>query len=174
MIPRSSRSFRISSDRLGMSRVISSAPSLVSRASTSCSSMWIDVEHVVAHQALGQDDGVLEVVALPRHEGDEQVLAQGQLALVGGGAVGQHVAQGDGVALVDEGLLVDAGVLVGAAELGQPVDLAAQVRPSRSVWPSSYWTVMWSPVTSTTSPSPSARTTSPASRAARASTPVPM
>ena len=43
MMPRSSRSARISSERLGMSRVISSAPSLVSRASTSCSSMWIEV-----------------------------------------------------------------------------------------------------------------------------------
>ena len=32
-----------SSETLGMSRVISSGPSLVSRASTSCSSMWIEV-----------------------------------------------------------------------------------------------------------------------------------
>jgi hypothetical protein len=40
-------------------------------------------QHVVAHQALGQDDGVLVVVALPRHEGDEQVLAQRQLTVVG-------------------------------------------------------------------------------------------
>ena len=49
-------------------------------------------EHVVLHQALAEDDGVLEVVALPRHEGDEQVLAQRQLAVVGGGAVGEDVA----------------------------------------------------------------------------------
>ena len=49
-------------------------------------------EHVVAHEALGQDDGVLEVVALPRHEGDEQVLAQRQLAEVGRGAVGDEIA----------------------------------------------------------------------------------
>ena len=33
----------MSSLRFGMSRVISSGPSLVSRASTSCSWMWIDV-----------------------------------------------------------------------------------------------------------------------------------
>ena len=46
-------------------------------------------EHVVPHQPLGQDDGVLEVVALPRHEGHEEVLAERQLALVGGGAVGE-------------------------------------------------------------------------------------
>ena len=49
-------------------------------------------EHVVLHQALREDDGVLEVVALPRHEGDEQVLAQRQLAVVGGGAVGEDRA----------------------------------------------------------------------------------
>ncbi len=46
-------------------------------------------EHVVLHEALGQDDGVLEVVALPRHEGDEQVLAERELAVVGGRAVGE-------------------------------------------------------------------------------------
>src|SRR5699024_5708627 len=42
MMPRSSRSARASGEMFGMSRVISSAPSLVSRASTSCSSMWIE------------------------------------------------------------------------------------------------------------------------------------
>jgi len=41
MMPRSSRSARTSSETLGMSLVISSGPSLVSLASTSCSSMWI-------------------------------------------------------------------------------------------------------------------------------------
>ena len=45
-------------------------------------------EHVVLHQALGQDDRVLEVVALPRHERDEQVLAEGELAVIGRRAVG--------------------------------------------------------------------------------------
>ena len=43
MIPFSSRSRRLSSPTFGMSRVISSGPSLVSRASTSCFSMWIEV-----------------------------------------------------------------------------------------------------------------------------------
>ena len=41
-MPRSSRSLRDSSERFGMSRVISSAPSLVVRASISYSSMWIE------------------------------------------------------------------------------------------------------------------------------------
>src|SRR6266508_836649 len=43
MMPFSSRSRRLSSPTLGMSRVISSGPSLVSRASTSCFSMWMEV-----------------------------------------------------------------------------------------------------------------------------------
>ncbi|SLH00589.1 Uncharacterised protein [Mycobacteroides abscessus subsp. abscessus] len=42
-MPRSSRSANTSSETFGMSRVISSAPSLVSRASISCSSIWIEV-----------------------------------------------------------------------------------------------------------------------------------
>ena len=41
-MPRSSRSLSDSSERFGMSRVISSSPSLVVRASTSYSSMWIE------------------------------------------------------------------------------------------------------------------------------------
>ena len=43
MTPLSSRSARAASETLGMSRVISSGPSFVSRASISNSSMWIDV-----------------------------------------------------------------------------------------------------------------------------------
>ncbi len=52
-------------------------------------------QHVVAHQPLGQDDGVLVVVALPGHERHEQVLPQSQLTGFGRRAVGQHVARGD-------------------------------------------------------------------------------
>jgi hypothetical protein len=43
-MPASSRFFSASSDTFGMSRVISSGPSLVSRAITSNSSMWIEVK----------------------------------------------------------------------------------------------------------------------------------
>ena len=49
-------------------------------------------EHVVPHETLGEDDRVLEVVTLPRHERDEQVLAERELALVGRRAVGEDVA----------------------------------------------------------------------------------
>ena len=63
-------------------------------------------EHVVLHQPLGQDDRVLVVVALPRHERHEQVLAQRHLAVVGARPVRQDLAVGDPLALVHDGLLV--------------------------------------------------------------------
>jgi hypothetical protein len=91
MMPRSSRSARTSSETFGMSRVISSGPSLVSRASTSCSSMWIEVSTSSCTRRW-EDDRVLVVVALPRHERDEQVLAERHLAVVGARAVGEHLA----------------------------------------------------------------------------------
>ena len=47
---------------------------------------------VVLHQLFADDDGVFEVEAVPGHEGDQHVAAQGQLAVVGGGAVGDDVA----------------------------------------------------------------------------------
>ena len=47
---------------------------------------------VLLHQPLADDDRVLEVVAVPGHERDQDVAAQGQLALVGGGAVGEDLA----------------------------------------------------------------------------------
>ncbi len=78
-------------------------------------------ELVVLHEALGQDDGVLEVVALPGHERDHQVLAERHFALVGGGAVGEHVALLHRLSGADKGLLVDQRALVGAHELLQLV-----------------------------------------------------
>ena len=83
-------------------------------------------QHVVAHEALGEDDGVLEVVALPRHQGDEQVLAECQLTVVGGRPVGDDRALAHLLALDDAGPLVDARVLVRPAELAQAVDLLAE------------------------------------------------
>ncbi len=69
-------------------------------------------ELVVLHEALGQDDRVLEVVALPGHEGDQAVLAQRDLALIGRGAVGQDVALLHRHAGLDARLLVDERALV--------------------------------------------------------------
>ncbi len=80
---------------------------------------------ILFHHALGEQDGVFEVVAVPRHERDQHVLAQGQFADVGGRTVGQHVAAGDDVTHLDQRTLVDAGVLVRTGVLDQVVDVHA-------------------------------------------------
>ena len=86
---------------------------------------------VVLHQLFADDDRVLEVEAVERHEADEHVAAQGQLALEGGGAVGDDLALFDLVAELDDRLLVQAGPLVEADELAQLVDVAADLDPRR-------------------------------------------
>ena len=78
-------------------------------------------QQVVFDDALGEDDRVLVVVALPRHERAQEVLAQRQFAALGRGAVGEHLTHLDLLALTHERPVVDAGALVGALELGQAV-----------------------------------------------------
>ena len=70
----------------------------------------------------------LEVVAVPRHERDQRVAAQRQLAEVGARAVGDDVAGLHPIADLDHRPLVDAGVLVGPLELPQIVDVDHRVR----------------------------------------------
>ena len=82
-------------------------------------------EDVVEHHPLGEQDGVLEVVAHPRHERDEHVLAERQVAQVRRGTVGDDLADLHLIAHRHQRTLVDAGVLVGALELAQPVDVDA-------------------------------------------------
>ena len=84
-------------------------------------------EGVVLHEALGDDHSILVVVAVPRHEGDEQVLAQGQVAVLDGGAVSHNRAGFHTLAVVDDRALVVAGGLVGALELGQLVGAGGAV-----------------------------------------------
>ena len=120
------------SPTFGMSAVISSGPSLVSRATQVSSSMWIVVKRSSCDHALGDQDRVLEVVAVPRHERDQHVLAERELAQVGRRTVGQHVAARDHVTDVHQRTLVDAGVLVRARVLGQRVDVDAGVVRRRS------------------------------------------
>ncbi len=83
-------------------------------------------EDVVADDAFGDQDGVFEVVAVPGHERDERVAAQGQFAQFGRRAVGDDVAGHDLVAHLHQRALVDAGRLVRALELAQTVDIDAR------------------------------------------------
>ncbi len=78
-------------------------------------------EHIVLDQALGDDDRVLEVVTVKGRERDEHVLADGQLAFAGRGAVGDDLVRLDLVADADDRPLVLAGALVEADELAKLV-----------------------------------------------------
>jgi len=69
-------------------------------------------KNVLHDQALGNQDGVLVVVAFPGHKSDQDVLAQRNFALAGGGAVGQHVALLHPLAQRHDGPLIYAGALV--------------------------------------------------------------
>src|SRR5690606_9143305 len=66
---------------------------------------------------------ILEVVAVPRHEGDQHDLAERELPQIGRRTNGQHVATGDEIATLHDGTLVDVGVLVRTRVLGQVVDV---------------------------------------------------
>ena len=82
---------------------------------------------VLLDQLLGDDDRVLEVVAPPRHERDQHVVAEGELAGLGVGPVGQNLALDHGLTLRHQRFLVDGGVLVRAPELGHLVDVGAEL-----------------------------------------------
>ena len=82
---------------------------------------------VVLYKTLGQDDGVLEVVALPWHEGHDEVLSECEFTVIGGRTVSEDLALLNGLTLRNDGLLVNASVLVRAFELEKTVNNAALV-----------------------------------------------
>ena len=82
-------------------------------------------EAIFLHHPLGNQDGILEVVAIPGHERDAHVLTQSQLTHVHGRTVSHDVPRGNLVAHLHQRTLVDAGVLVGAGVLGQVIDINA-------------------------------------------------
>ena len=82
---------------------------------------------VVLHHPLGDEDRVLEVVAAPRHERDEHVAAERELAELRARTVAQHLPLVHLLADADDRLLVDAGVLVRPLELRHRVDVGAHL-----------------------------------------------
>src|SRR5690606_3855911 len=73
--------------------------------------------------ALRDQDGVLEVVALPRHERGEHVLTECELAHVHRGPVGQHITRVHLVAGANDGLLRVTSGLVTPLVLDEVVDI---------------------------------------------------
>ncbi|CAI8437743.1 MAG: Uncharacterised protein [Cyanobium sp. ARS6] len=68
---------------------------------------------VVVDQTLTDKDGVLVVVTLPGHVGDQDVLAKSDLTAFTGGTIGQHLTHNHRVTLPNNRTLVQAGVLIG-------------------------------------------------------------
>src|SRR5690606_16835376 len=82
-------------------------------------------EDVIRHNPLGKQDRILVVIAIPRHERDERIASQGQVAKIGRRAVGDDVTLVQDVTDGDQRTLDDAGILIGTLELLQTVDVNA-------------------------------------------------
>ena len=82
---------------------------------------------VIACDAFGDQDRILVVVAVPGHEGDNDVLAERQFPHVGGRAIGDNLTFLNRIAHLDQRPLVDAGVLVRPLEFAHAVDINARI-----------------------------------------------
>ena len=67
---------------------------------------------VIADNTLGDQDGILEVVSVPRHKRDQHIPAKCQFAILGRRAVSKNITLAHGIADLDQRALVDGGVLV--------------------------------------------------------------
>jgi hypothetical protein len=83
---------------------------------------------VLLRDALRDEDRVLEVVTAPRHERDDHVPAERELAHVAAGAVGDDVTDLDLLAGTDDRLLGVRGALVRALVLPESVDVGERTR----------------------------------------------
>ena len=83
---------------------------------------------VFLHDLLRDHDGVFEVVAVPRHERDEHVAAERELAVLGVRAVRDDLAALHVLALLHDRLLVHAGAGIRAHEFAQFVNVNAGFR----------------------------------------------
>ena len=78
-------------------------------------------KRIVLHETLGNNNSILVVVTVPRHERNEQILTQRKLTLFGCRTVSKHRASFNALAVFNKRHLVVAGGLVGTLELGKLV-----------------------------------------------------
>src|SRR5437762_870847 len=76
---------------------------------------------VLLDEFFADDDRILEVVAVPGHEGDERVPSQGQLAFARGRAVRNHLTFLHLLAQAYDRLLVETGPLVQTHKLAKRI-----------------------------------------------------
>ena len=80
-------------------------------------------ETVLGNNAFRNENRVLEVVTIPRHECYQHVLPQRQLTLVGGGSICYYVATRNYVSHFHQRALVNVGVLVGTGIFNQVINV---------------------------------------------------
>ena len=83
--------------------------------------------HVVLYKALAQENGILVVVAFPRHKSDERILSESHLSVGSRRTVRNHVSCLHAVSLEDNGPLVITVALIAAKELCQLIFLSIAI-----------------------------------------------
>src|SRR5262249_11601610 len=84
--------------------------------------------NVFLHDLLRNHDGVLEVVTVPRHERDEHIAPQSQLAVIGVRPVGDDLPAFHVLTLANDRFLIDASAGIGAHELPDLVNVNSSLR----------------------------------------------
>ena len=80
-------------------------------------------EDILTHHALGDNHSILEVVALPRHEGDHHIAAQSEFTTLSGITLTKHLSLLNLIAFLDNWAQVDGGRMIGTLILGKAVFL---------------------------------------------------
>ena len=80
-------------------------------------------EHVIARDAFADQDRIFEVIAIPGHEGAQNIAPQRQFAKLGRRTIGDNVANLHHITDPHQRALVDAGGLVGPHVFAQPIDI---------------------------------------------------
>ena len=78
---------------------------------------------VFCHHTLANQNRILEVIAVPRHKGDQHILTDGDFAQIGRSTIRHHIAFGQAVTLLHDGALVDIGILVRTLVFDEVVDV---------------------------------------------------
>ncbi len=97
-------------------------------ASDTSQFLYVDAgKSILFDHALRYQNGIFEVVSIPRHERDAHILAQSQFTHVDGRTISKYVAGADHITWLDQGSLVDTGVLIGAGKFCQGVDIHTRI-----------------------------------------------
>ena len=172
MIPRSSRLRSASSPTFGISRVISSGPSFVSRASDSYSSIWIGSEYIILNKTFTHNDRILIVVSIPCHESYDNVTTKRKFSFFHRWSVCKNITRFHTVSYFNNRTLVIASTLVGTNEVFKLIDRKSPLTSLPSIVSIRRTRISFASTCSTI-PSYFATTAAPESRADMCSIPVP-